>query len=53
MPSSRISLTRRSCSVLFMRSTRPFASGELAQINLMPNSLTALTVMMSFHRPGK
>jgi len=41
MPRKRSSFTSRSCSVLFIRSTRPFACGELAQMMSMLSSVSA------------
>jgi len=41
IPRNRISLTSRSCSVLFIRSTRPLACGVLAQMMLMLSTPSA------------
>ena len=50
MPRKRSSFTSRSCSVLFIRSTRPFACGELAQMMSMLSSV--LMKRSSSSRPG-
>jgi hypothetical protein len=41
IPRSRSSFTRRSCRVLFIRSTRPFACGEFAQMMSISRSVRA------------
>src|SRR5882672_9114919 len=41
IPRKRSSFTSRSCNVLFILSTRPFACGELAQMMSMLSSVSA------------
>ena len=51
IPSTRISLTRRSCAVPKLRSTRPFACGEPARINSTPSLPRPRAMIVSVRRP--